>query len=92
MLDDESLHSAQLDRRESKVTRQRHRGQPELRRVIIAVYVDVRWLMQVVADEVETIGATAENRGHPSPRTCDGIAHDRKLRSLRLGSIDRGVE
>jgi len=52
VLDDEPLDSAQLDRRESQVTRQRYRGQPELRRVVITVYVHVRRLENVVTDDL----------------------------------------
>ena len=46
MLGDESLDAPQLDRGESKVTRQCDRHQPELRRLVISVDVDVRWLVQ----------------------------------------------
>jgi hypothetical protein len=53
VLDDEPLHAAQLNRRESNATRQRHRVQPGLRRVIITVHMDVRRLVQIVTHEVE---------------------------------------
>src|SRR5207245_9982789 len=60
VFNDEPLDAAQLNRRESKVTRQRNRGQPELRCVIITVDVDVRRLVQVMADEVESIRAASK--------------------------------
>ena len=79
MLNDEPLNAAQLNRRESKVTRQRYRGQPELRRIIITIDVDVRRLVHVVADEVDAIRTAAKNGGHPSIRRDDD-AHEAELR------------
>src|SRR5262249_52900543 len=61
VLDDEPLDAAQLDRRESQVTRQHHRGQPELRRVVVAIDMDMRSLVHVVADEVEAIRTDPKN-------------------------------
>ena len=80
MQHDEPLDPAQLNRRESKVTRQCDRGQPELRRIIITVDVDVRRLVQVVADEVDAIRTAPKNRGHPSIRARDDDAHEGEVR------------
>jgi hypothetical protein len=63
VLDDEPLHAAQLSRREIKVTRQRHRVQPERRRVIVTVYMDVRRLAQVVTHEIEPMGTDPKSGG-----------------------------
>src|SRR6266542_2528561 len=43
MLGNKPLNAAQLDRVEPKVTRQCDRRQPELRRLLISVHVNVRW-------------------------------------------------
>jgi hypothetical protein len=76
VLNDEPLDAAQLNVRESQVTRQRYRGQPELRRVVVTVYVYVGRLVQVVADEVEAIRTNSKNCGHRSTRTGDRAVHD----------------
>jgi len=66
VLNDEPPDTAQLNRRESKVTRQRHRDQPELRCVIITVYVNVGRLVQVVTHEVDAVRADPKNCGQGS--------------------------
>jgi hypothetical protein len=80
VLDDEPLNSAQFDRRESQVTRQRHRSQPELRRVVITVYVHVRRLEDVVADEVDAIRPDSKNCRHSSARALDEDPHNDEVR------------
>lgn len=66
MLGDEPLNGSQLNPVETKVTRQGDRRQPELRRLVISVHVDVRWLVQVVAHEVDPIRAAPQNSRHSS--------------------------
>ena len=80
MLNDEPLDSAQLDRRESQVTRQRHGGQPELRRVVITVYVDVRRLVDVMADEVDAVRPDSKNCRHSSLRAHTADPHNDEVR------------
>ena len=80
VLDDEPLNSAQFDRRESQVTRQRHGGQPELRRVVVTVYVDVRQFVDIVADEVDTVGPDSKNCRHSSLHAPDEDPHTDEVR------------
>jgi hypothetical protein len=80
VLDDEPLDSAQLDRRESQVTRQRHGGQPELRRVVVTVYVDVRWFVQLVTEEIDAVRTDSKNGRHSPARALDEDPYNDEVR------------
>jgi len=65
MLLHQSKDSAQLGRRESDVERDPRRIEPQLRRPVVAIDVDVGRLRPVVAVEVEAIRTAPQNRRHP---------------------------
>src|SRR5262245_9832591 len=80
VLDDEPSDSPQFDRCESQVTRQCHRSQPELRRVVVTVYVDVRRLVAVVANEVDAVRPDSKNCRQSSARALNEDPHDDEVR------------
>jgi len=63
---DQPLNAPQLNRSESKVTRQRNRRRPELDRLVISIHVDMGRLVDVMAHEIDAIRAAAQDRRHRS--------------------------
>jgi hypothetical protein len=59
-----TLDSRKFHGREAQILRKRNGVEPELRRLVVAVNVDVRWLIRLVAVEVEAIGTATVNRRH----------------------------
>ena len=64
MLLHKPLNASELCRAEPKITRERHRRQSEFRGLIVAVHLDVRRLVQVVANEVDSVWATPQDGRH----------------------------
>jgi hypothetical protein len=63
VLDKDLLDSTQLSGTESQVSRKRDVVKPKLGRAIVAVDVDVRRLVRLVAMEVYPVRARTEHRG-----------------------------
>jgi hypothetical protein len=59
---DQPLNAPELDRGESKVTRQRDRRQPELGRLLVSIPVNMGRLVDVMAHEIDAIRAAAQDR------------------------------
>ena len=64
MLNDDLLYSPQFFRREAKISGQFDWFQPEFRRLIIPIHVHMRGFIGLVAVEIQSIGAAANNRRH----------------------------
>ena len=64
MLFDKSLNPLDLDALESTAALQADRIEPELGEVVVALHVDVRWLIAVTSIEEEAIWAKSQYRGH----------------------------
>ena len=75
MVDQDLLDSADLDRAESEAAGQRDRLQPELGREVVAVHVDVRWLVRLMT--VDSIPCTVQLSGSQS--------HHERVRTIRDG-------
>ena len=67
MFVDQPLNPPQLLGRETKVTREADRLQPELRRQIVPVNMDMRRLMEFMAVEVEAVWTTSQDGWHDTP-------------------------
>jgi hypothetical protein len=68
---DEPFNATQFFGTKAKLTSQRYRAEPELRRLILAIHVDVRWFIRyVMVDEVNPIRTGSENGWHVS-----GLSH-----------------
>jgi hypothetical protein len=61
---DESLDPTEFNGRETKITRQRDWRQPELRRLIVPVDMDVRRFVLVMTYEINPVRAASQNSGH----------------------------
>jgi len=95
---DESLDPAQFNGRETKITRQADWRQPELRRLIVSVDMDMRRFVQVVAHENTLYGPLLRTVGMPFPLTCHALeidytserslCHESALSSLRHHSVE----
>jgi len=59
---DESLNAREFVRLEPEIVRQTHRLDPELRRRIVPINVDVRWFLGLMAEEVDPVRTVPENR------------------------------
>lgn len=57
---------------ETEIAREGDRKKPELRGVIVAIDMDVRWLVGLMAVKVEAIGTFAKDGRHPSDCSADG--------------------
>ena len=64
MLQRQLLDPIQFVRREPEIPRERDWIEPELCRQIISVNVNMWWLVGLVAVEIQSIGAAANNRRH----------------------------
>lgn len=64
MLLQHALDSTQLWRTESEIAREHQRPNPKLRRLLVPIYMNVRWLVGFVTMEVDAIRTRAQNRRH----------------------------
>jgi hypothetical protein len=60
----QALNLPQLSGTETQITRQHHRIQPKFSRKIIAVNVDMRWLIRLMAVKVKPVGTASEHHRH----------------------------
>jgi len=66
ILQNQALQLRELTPREAEVSHQCHGNEPELRRRIIAVDMDMRGFIRLMAEEVYPVRAGAKDRGHPA--------------------------
>ena len=64
MLFNKSLNPMDLDSLESTAALQADRIEPELGEVVVALHVDMRWLIPVTSIEEEAIRAKSQHRGY----------------------------
>jgi hypothetical protein len=64
MLFDKSLNPLDLGTLESTAALQADRIEPELGEVVVALHVDMRWLIPITSIEEEAIRAKSQHRGH----------------------------
>lgn len=64
VLEHQSLNPVQFVWRESEVPHERDWVQPELRREIVSIDVNMRRLVRLMTVEIQTIRAAAKNRRH----------------------------
>jgi hypothetical protein len=79
----QGLDPLELMSRETEISSQPDRGKPELRRLIVAVDVNMGWFVRLMTEEVYPVRARTENGGH--------LAREASESEREPGSSQRGL-
>jgi hypothetical protein len=84
----QGLDPLKLMSRETEVSSQSDRGKPELRRPIVAIDMDMGWLVRLMTEEVYPVRARTENGRHLVLKASES---ERELVSSQRGLTDQAL-